>query len=85
MTGQEQVVRTTPGASYGDALLAGVGVGLFPGMAAVQNWLQEADLVRPNPAGQQLYDHYYYLDRDLYEASQEVIHALARLGSEQAT
>jgi xylulokinase len=83
VTGQEQVIRTTPGASYGDALLAGVGVGLLPEIATVQDWLGDTDRIRPNPAAWDLYDRYYRLYRELYGVSQDVVHALARLGSGQ--
>jgi xylulokinase len=86
VTGHEQEVRTTPGASYGSALLAGVGIGAFPSIAtAVEHWLHEADLTRPNPDQQKIYDRYYSLYRQLYESSRDVVHALARLGNEQGT
>jgi xylulokinase len=81
VTGQVQEVRTTPGASYGDAFLAGVGAGLFPDMSAIERWLGEAETISPNARVKPKYDEYYQLFRALYQASQDVVHGLARLGS----
>lgn len=80
VTGREQVVRTTPGAAYGDAFLAGVGVGLLPGLPAVQDWLGPTDLIlRPSPERRDVYDTYYRLYRALYTANKDMMHALAEL------
>lgn len=81
VTGREQIVRTTPGASYGDALLAGVGTGQLPGITTVEKWLDKADVIRPNRDVQPLYDQYYELYHELYSGSQNVVHQLARLGN----
>ncbi|MFN8486314.1 MAG: FGGY-family carbohydrate kinase [Caldilineaceae bacterium] len=82
VTGQAQVVRTTPGAAYGDAFLAGVGVGLFSGIDTIQNWLGPTDqIVQPNPALKTLYDRYYQLYQTLYISTRSVTHALAQLGA----
>jgi xylulokinase len=81
VTGQAQEVRTTPGASYGDAFLAGVGVGLFPNMAAIEGWLPEPESIHPSPDVKPIYDEYYRLFRALYTSSRDVVHQLAHLGS----
>jgi xylulokinase len=81
VTGQPQTVRTTPGAAYGDALLAGVGAGLLPSIDAVSGWLDpNPEIVRPDPAVKSLYDQYYALFRRLYEDTRTVTHRLAELG-----
>jgi xylulokinase len=73
-------VRTTPGAAYGDALLAGVGVGLLPGIEAVQQWLGSTDqVIQPNSALRTHYDRYYQLYQALYIDTRTIVHALARL------
>lgn len=82
VTGQAQVVRTTPGAAYGDAFLAGVGVGLFSGIGAIQDWLGPTEqLIHPNPALKTHYDHYYQLYQTLYTSTRPVTHTLAQLGA----
>ena len=67
VTGQKQVVRTTTGASYGDAFLAGVGVGLFQKMESVRDWLGPAEEIAPNPTVHDIYNRYYPLFRQLYD------------------
>jgi len=80
--GRMQEIRSTPGACYGDAFLAGVGVGLFPNIAAVKSWLQEpSDRIFPDPAAKETYDIYYNLYRKIYEKTKDIMHELAQLGA----
>jgi xylulokinase len=81
VTGLVQNVRHTPGAAYGDAFLAGVGVGLLPDLAAIHEWLGAVtDQVQPSAARAAHYAVYYQLYRQLYEDSRTVVHQLAKLG-----
>jgi xylulokinase len=80
VVGQTQWVPESPGASYGDALLAGVAVGILEDLRAVQEWLGEPGLVTPDPDAHAIYDKYYALYREFYPATREVAHSLARLG-----
>ncbi len=81
VTGQAQVVRTTPGAAYGNSFLAGVGVGLFADIDAIQDWLGPTEqIIQPNPALKTHYDQYYQLYQTLYTSTRPVTHALAQLG-----
>jgi xylulokinase len=73
--------RETIGASYGDALLAAVGVGLAAPDGA---WNLPAAVVEPNPATREVYDTLYGIYRDLYPATRSVAHALAALQAEGA-
>jgi xylulokinase len=66
----------TIGASYGDALLAAIGVGLAAPDGA---WNPPAAVVEPNPATRAVYNTLYGIYRDLYPATRPAAHALADL------
>ena len=65
------------GASYGDAFLAGVGVGLLRDTTQVAQWVRHATSVRPRPEVQAQYEAYYQVYRELYEGSAVAVHRLA--------
>jgi xylulokinase len=74
VTGRDQEVRQhSVGASYGGAFLAA-------GMVAdvsIDAWNPVREVVRPDPATQELYQETYGLYRRLYPATADVVHALA--------
>ncbi len=77
VTGREQVVpEQTIGASFGDALMAAIGVGL---VAPETDWAVARHTVTPDPATRQVYDDLYRGYCELYPATRPVVHALARL------
>jgi xylulokinase len=77
VTGREQEVPAqTIGASYGDALMAALGVGLVP---AGTNWAATGQTVRPDPATRATYDALYRGYGDLYPATKAVVHQLSAL------
>lgn len=77
VTGRDQEVPVqTIGASYGDALMAAIGVGL---VAPEANWAVAGRTVRPNPTTQEVYDALYRIYCDLYPATKPYIHQLAHL------
>ena len=77
VTGRSQVVPAeTIGASYGDALIAAIGVGLVP---PETNWARVSHAVHPNPANRETYDELYDAYRDLYGATRPIVHTLAAL------
>lgn len=80
VTGQPQSVRSSPGASYGNAFLAGVGVKALDSVASIRDWLSEPDIVAPDPTAHALYNRYYSHYRELYESTRDLTHALARMG-----
>jgi len=80
ITGLEQFVpQRQLGACYGDAFLAGIGAGLFTSTSQITGWVRYRETVRPNAALRPLYDELYAIYRQLYEATAEAIHRLARL------
>ena len=77
ITGQTQLVtEQTIGASYGDGLLAAIGVGAVP---PETDWATVASEIPPNPDNAALYDDLYENWLRLYPATREIVHAGARL------
>jgi sugar (pentulose or hexulose) kinase len=69
----QQVPKQAIGASYGDALLAGIGVGLVP---PETDWAQIAHHITPDPGLRGLYDDLYATWCELYPATRDVVHRL---------
>lgn len=77
ITGRPQdVPEETIGASYGDALLAAIGTGLVP---PDTDWARVGRVVEPNRELTGLYDELFATYAELYPATKEQVHALARL------
>lgn len=77
VTGVRQVVpEITVGASYGDALLAGLGSGL---VARDARWNAPAETLAPDPAVRGTYDELYRVYRELYPATRDLAHDVARV------
>lgn len=75
VTGRAQLVpEQAIGASYGDALLAAIGVGLVP---RDTDWARIEREIEPNPLTRNLYDDLYETWRELYPATREQVHRLA--------
>ena len=66
------------GASYGDALLAAIGVGLVP---PDTDWAKIASEITPDPANNALYDDLYPTWCELYPTTKDLVHQLAAFGS----
>jgi xylulokinase len=82
IAGVEQLIPTVHyGACYGDAFLAGVGVGLFASTSKVTAWVRHREVVRPDPEAHGQYERYYRIYRQLYEESAGAVHQLARLAA----
>jgi xylulokinase len=71
----------TIGASYGDALLAGVGTQLLPSAEqALAQWVHVDRTVEPDMSRHAVYQDYFTIYKDLYRHSAAEQHELARLG-----
>jgi xylulokinase len=80
VTGRSQEVPAqTIGASYGDALMAAIGVGL---VAPETNWAAAGQTIMPNPAVREVYDQLFRNYCDLYPATKSIVHELAQLQEE---
>ena len=77
---EQHVPPRQHGAAYGDAFLAGVGVGVFTGIGQANRWARHEGTVRPDPQARDVYEPYYHVFRELYESSAAAVHRLARLG-----
>jgi xylulokinase len=65
------------GASYGDAFLAAVGIGLYKNLSEIKNWAKVKEVVNPNEANRAIYNFNYEIFRSLYPANKEIMHRLA--------
>jgi xylulokinase len=75
ITGRAQLVpEEAIGASYGDALLAAIGVGLVP---PDTDWAKIAREITPNPDHRDRYDELYATWQELYPATRDQVHRLA--------
>ena len=75
ITGRPQLVpEQAIGASYGDALLAAIGVGLVP---PETDWTRIAHELVPDPRNRELYDDLYATWQELYPATRAQVHRLA--------
>ena len=67
-----------PGASYGAAVLAGIGVGLIDDWTYVVGSLEIDETITPNPANVALYDERYRQFLDLGDRTAPISHLVAR-------
>jgi xylulokinase len=75
VTGRPQdVPERTIGASYGDAMLAGIGTGVAPDAFS---WARVAETIQPDPAQAALYNELFSAFESLYPATREHMHLLA--------
>ena len=82
VTGRSQLVpEQAIGASYGDALLAGIGVGLLP---ADTDWATIEREITPDPRNRERYEELFATWARLYPATREQVHRLAAADSYSA-
>jgi xylulokinase len=65
------------GASYGDAFLAGAGIGLFKKLSEVKQWVKIKEVTKPDPETQKMYEVNYQIFRELYPTTRPLMHKLA--------
>ena len=75
--GRELSARHTAGASFGDAILAGVGTGILPDLERAKDWVPEGTSFRPEADRHRLYDGVYPDYLALYTSTRDIIHRLA--------
>lgn len=79
VTGRPQdVPARTIGASYGDAMLAGIATGVAPDAFS---WAQVAETIQPDPTRAALYNELFDAYESLYPATRDHMHLLAGLQS----
>jgi len=83
VTGREQRLPVqTIGASYGDALMAAIGVGIVP---PETDWAELSSTIRPNHELSERYDSMYRLYVELYPATRALVHQLAAIQEGEAS
>jgi xylulokinase len=76
VTGRSQIVpKETIGACFGDAWMAGVGVGL---VTPETEWVRDPEVVQPDPKTRDVYEDLFAGYEDLYRGTRDVVHLLAR-------
>ena len=66
------------GASYGDAFMAGVGVGVFGGLGEIATWVKTKRRLEPDPVVKSTYDAAYGVYRSLYAQTKDLMHQLSQ-------
>jgi xylulokinase len=60
-------------APFGDAFLAGLGVGLIDKPERIKDWVKFRDPISPDPNHREIYEKQYSLFRELYEKTKETM------------
>lgn len=74
-----QVLNQQSSAAYGDAFMAGVGIGDYEKLSENARWVTDVTRITPNPENQRVYEEGYAAFRQLYENTKELMHALDRM------
>lgn len=74
-----EIPKQNIGASYGDAFMAGLGVGVFDDYSDISKWVTMKHKIKPNDTGKAAYKANYGLYRDLYKTTKPLMHRLSDL------
>lgn len=66
----------TLGACYGDAFMAGVGVGAFSSILDIGRWICSVDTIEPNPTNAACYRKHHEVYLELYQRNKDLMHLL---------
>ena len=64
------------GASYGDALMAGLAVGLIASPADIKKLIKIKYVTEPNPDTAAVYNKYRPIFKELYQRNKDLMHQL---------
>ena len=78
----QEIPATTVGASYGDAFMAALAMGLVDDWRDIKDWVRIARIVEPNPEHAERYAALYAIYRELYPATADLQHRLAVIADE---
>lgn len=70
------IPEITVGAAFGDAILAGLGVGLIESRNEVKKWIKEKYRTVPNMENHQIYNEYRKMYSELYQSTKDIMHSL---------
>ncbi|TKJ44094.1 carbohydrate kinase, partial [Candidatus Aerophobetes bacterium Ae_b3b] len=72
-------IKESRGAPVGNAINAGVGVGIFKDYHIIKDWLKVTDEIKPNPELHKFYNKIYQIYRKLYPALKKHYKELAKV------
>ena len=72
-----EVPQQQIGASYGDAFLAGVGIGLYQDLSEIKKWTKDGQMIRPDKDQHALYEMNYQIFKELYTSTKPSMEKLA--------
>lgn len=72
-------MKSSTGAPFGNAILAGVGVGVFKDFSIAKKWIEIGDKLEPNPSNTEIYKKYYPIFLELYERNKDLYVRLANV------
>ena len=67
------------GSSYGDALMAAVGVGILGDLKESTKWVHYKNEIKPNPDTLTKYNNFYRIYRELYKHTKHLMHDLSAI------
>ena len=73
------ILEQESSAAFGDAFMAGVGVGYYQNLKENSKWVSKVSSVKPNPRNTRIYEPYYRIFRQLYAQTKELMHELDAL------
>ena len=76
---RQHIPQEKIGACYGDAFLAGYGIGLYENITDVKKWVHIERTIEPNPESYEIYQPYYEIYRALYPANRDLMHRLSAM------
>ena len=72
------IAAVTIGACYGDALMAGIGAGVFPDFESLQGIVRASKVIEPDPDNFEAYEKFRAIYDEAYLATKDFMHRLAR-------
>jgi len=74
-------MKNSSGAPFGNAILAGVGVGVFKNFNIAKKWIKVGDRIEPDQNNTGIYKKYYPLFLKLYERNKDLFQELVTIQS----
>ncbi len=72
-------MKSSTGAPFGNAILAGVGVGVFRDFSVAKKWIEIGERTEPNTAHTKIYKKYFEIFLELYKRNKDLYVKLAKI------
>lgn len=74
----QEKLKESIGAAYGDAFLAGLGIGMFSSLREIKTkWIKNDKIIRPDKNKKKLYDELYAIYLELYSTTKDLMHKVS--------